>query len=53
MSPRDRSRLPIAAKVAFGIALFAAVVVVGCAIRDWEHHRIAEIVVERLRSGGR
>ncbi len=52
MSRRDRDRLLTAAKWGVLLCVFVGLVVVGLAIRDWEHQRIAEVVVERLRAGG-
>jgi hypothetical protein len=51
MSRRDKSRLLTIAKVLGIAALLAAVVWVGMCIREWEHARIAAIVVEKMRGG--
>lgn len=52
MSRRDKSRLAAFGLWGLCIVAITVVVVVGVAIRDWEHHRIAELVVERMRAGG-
>lgn len=52
MSRRDKSRLATVGLWGLCIVAITVLVVVGLAIRDWEHQRIAEVVVERLRAGG-
>lgn len=48
----DKSRLRAVASMLGIAALLAVVVWIGMCIREWEHEHIAEIVVEKLRSGG-